>query len=155
MIEQSATIIIARSPGDVFAYMDDVSREVEWQPSLESATQDPPGPTTLGSRKHYVSRFMGRRVENTYVVVELDPGRSLVCQTEKGSTVDARSELSLEPVASGTLVTLSMRGKPGGMLRFLPTAVLEAAYREELEASLGRLKARLEEEAQGLSHGHR
>jgi len=91
MSRQSATIVIARPPDEVFAYMDDVSREVEWQPHLRSAAQDPPGPTRLGTRKRYVSRFVGRGVRNTYVVAELEPGRRIVYETEKGSAIEARS----------------------------------------------------------------
>ena len=50
--------------------MDDISREQEWQPSLRSAEQDPPGPSREGTKKRYVSEFMGRELRNTYVVTE-------------------------------------------------------------------------------------
>ena len=47
MSRQSASIMIERPPAEVFAYMDDVSREKEWQPNLRSAEQEPPGPTEV------------------------------------------------------------------------------------------------------------
>ncbi len=141
---QSASITIQRPTSEVFAYMDDISREPEWQPNLRSAKQDPPGPTRVGTRKHYASRFLGRDVENTYRVVALEPGRRVVYETEKGSAIEARSEVMFESVEAGTKVTMVLDGKTKGLLRFLPEAVLEAAYNEELRATLARLKRRLE-----------
>jgi uncharacterized membrane protein len=144
MSRQSASIEIDRPAIEVFAYMDDIHLEREWQPNLQSAEQDPPGPTTVGTRKRYVSRFLGREVENTYVVTELEPGRRVVYETERGSTLDARSEIVCEPTGTGTIVTMLIDGKPKGVLRFVPAKVLEAASRDELDATLRRLKERLE-----------
>ncbi|MDA0311295.1 MAG: SRPBCC family protein [Gemmatimonadetes bacterium] len=144
MSQQSASIIIARSPDDVFAYMDDTAREHEWQPNLKSAEQDPAGPTRVGTRKSYTNQFMGRDVENTYVVTLLEPGRRVVYETAKGSAVDARSEILCEAAVDGTKVTMSITGTPKGVLRFVPSALLEIAYREELNAALSRLKKQME-----------
>jgi hypothetical protein len=79
MIRQSATIVIRCPLAEVFADMDDVSREHEWQPNLRSAKQDPPGPTEVGTRKHYVSRFMGRDLRNIYTVTEFESGSRVRC----------------------------------------------------------------------------
>ena len=148
MSRQSASIVIRRPAAEVFAYMDDISREHEWQPNLLSAEQDPPGSSTVGTRKRYVSRFLGKEVANTYVVTELDAGRRVAYETEPGSTVDARSEMILATEGDGTRVTMFVEGKPKGVLRFVPAAMLEAAYRNELNSTLGRLKERLEENEQ-------
>ena len=144
MRRQTASILIDRAPKVVFAYMDDVTREQDWQPNLRSAAQDPPGPSRIGTRKRYVSRFMGRDIENTYRITELDPGRRVVYETDEDSAVDVRSEVVWEPRGSSTWVTMTVEGRPKGFLRFLPGKVLEAAYREEIEGSLARLKVRLE-----------
>ena len=144
MSRQSFTVMIQRSPAEVFTYMDDVSREHEWQPNLRSAEQHPPGPSTVGTRKHYVSDFMGRAIENTYVVTELEPGRRIAYQTDKDSTIDAKTEIVCEADGAGTSVTMSVEAKPKGALRFLPKAMLEAASRDEMEATMARLKVRLE-----------
>jgi uncharacterized membrane protein len=141
---QSASIVIRRPPDEVFDYMDDVSREHEWQPNLRSAEQVPQGPTAVGTRKKYISGFMGRDVRNTYVVAELDPGRRIVYQTEKGSAIEARSEVRCEPNGSGTRVTMFLEGKPKGFLKLVPQRALELAYRGELEGTLQRVKDRLE-----------
>jgi carbon monoxide dehydrogenase subunit G len=58
--------------------------------------------------------------------------------------LQARAELRWEPAGSGTRVIMSFDGKVRGPLRFVPQRILEAAYRKELEKTLGLLKARLE-----------
>lgn len=144
MSVQTASIVIHRRPRDVFAYMDDVSREHEWQPSLESAGQEPEGPTRVGTRKRYVSTFMGRRVDNTYVVVELDPGRKIVCRTTADSAADVRSEVLCEEEGGATRVTMTVDGRPRGALRMIPGKALRAVYRDQLDETLERLKRVLE-----------
>lgn len=144
MSRQSFSIVIERSPAVVFAYMDDVSREHEWQSNLRSAEQSPAGASRVGTQKRYVSAFMGRTVENTYVVTEIEPGRRIVYETDEGSTIEAESEIVCEADGAGTKVTMSVEAKPKGVLRFVPRAVLEAASREEMETTMVRLKERLE-----------
>ncbi len=144
MTGQEVSVRIERPADDVFAYLDDVSREHEWQPTLESAEKEPDGPTTVGTRKRYASRFIGRTIENTYVVTALDPGRRIVYETTDGSAIDARSEIICEPVDGGTRVTMMLEARPKGMLRLVPQSVLEAAYRDQLDQTLKRLKERLE-----------
>ncbi len=144
MSRQSASIDIKRPIAEVFAYLDDIASERVWQPNLRVAEQEPPGPTVVGTRKRYVSQFLGREVDNTYEVTELDPGRRVVYETQRGSSIEARSEILCEPTDTGTRVTMFITGKPKGVLRFIPAKLLEAAYREELSATLSRLKATME-----------
>lgn len=144
MPRYSTSVLIRRTPADVYAYMDDVTREREWQPNLESAEQDPAGPTRVGTRKRYVSHFMGRRVENTYQVVELAPARRLVQETLPGSSARVRSEIRWSAVPGGTEVTLTVDATPTGLMKLLPSGLLEAATRKEMADSLARLRRILE-----------
>lgn len=138
------SIVIRRTPADVYAYMDDVSREKEWQPNLVSAQQDPVGPTRVGTTKRYVSEFLGRRVENTYRILEMDPAHRVVQETLPGSSASIRSEVRWEPVPEGTRVTLAVDATPKGLMRLLPSALVESTTKKELSASLARLKRILE-----------
>lgn len=144
MPKHEESIEIQRPLEEVYAYMGDVSREHEWQPQLLEAEQMPAGPTAIGSKRRYVSEFMGKRLENTYSVIELEPGRRIVCETDPGSAVSARTVIRWDPSADGTRVTMSIEGKAGGLLRFVPPKLIEATFRSEVQAALGRLKARLE-----------
>ena len=141
---QTVSIVIDRTPVEVFYFMDDIAREPEWQPSLKMAEQEPPGPSRVGTTKRYVSEFMGREIENTYVVREVEPGRHLVYETTPDSAVDARTEIEWTPEGMGTRVTMTLEGSPKGFMKLVPTRVLEAAYQKELSAALSRLKERIE-----------
>ncbi|MBT8336150.1 MAG: SRPBCC family protein [Gemmatimonadetes bacterium] len=143
--EQSITI--HRPPDIVFRYMDDITREREWQPSLRKASQEPTGPTRVGTRKRYVSEFLGRRVENTYLAVEVDPGRRVRYESTRYSSVDATMELTWTPAPEGTHVSLRVEGRPKGVLRFIPKAVLQEAWQSQLRTTLDRLKECLERDS--------
>ena len=139
-------VVIASPISRVFTYMDDVSREREWQPSIVEAYKDPPGETALGTRKRYMSEFMGRRMENTYVTTLFEPNQRVSYETTPDSVLRAKVELSFEPVGAGTKVTMAFRGKLTGPLRFIPQSVLEGVYHKELKSTLALLKQRLEGE---------
>ena len=124
--------------------MNDVSLEPEWQPALREASQDPPGPTRVGTERSYVSSFMGRPVKNTYVVTEYDEDRRVVMSTTDASTLRVTTELSWEPTPEGTRVSMTVDGAPKGALKLIPAKVLEAKFEEELADALARLKERLE-----------
>jgi uncharacterized membrane protein len=144
MSRHSSTVIIRRPLAEVYAYMDDVAREREWQPALRSAAKDPPGATRVGTRKIYESEFLGRRVKNIYQVLEMEPGRRVVQQTIGGSSARIWSEVLWTEHPEGTAVTLTVEAEPQGLLRLIPRHFLESATRSELEGSLRALKRALE-----------
>jgi len=124
--------------------MDDVSREREWQPSIVEAHKDPPGETAVGTRKRYVSEFMGRRIQNTYVTTLFEPNQRVSYESTPDSVLRAKVEFRFEPQGDGTKVTMAFTGKVTGPLRFMPEGVLEPIYQKELKSALALLKQRLE-----------
>ena len=137
-------VLIACPVSQVFSYMDDVAREPEWQPGIVEAHKDPPGDTTVGTRKRYVSEFMGKRMENTYVTTRFEPNVRVSYETTTGSVLQAKVQLRFEEVGEGTRVTMGVTGKATGVLRFVPKSVLEGVFQKELESSLSLLKKKLE-----------
>ncbi len=144
MARHEQSVIIRRPVADVFAYMDDITRETEWQSQLVEAEQTPAGPTAVGTRKRYVSQFLGKRLENTYVVKVYERNRRLVAESTPDSVLSATSDLRWEEVPEGTRVTMALEGKASGPLRFIPAAMLEATFEKEVGTTLARLKDRLE-----------
>ncbi len=144
MPRHEQSIVIRRTITDVFDFMDDTSREMEWQSQLIEAEQSPPGKTAIGTRKRYVSQFVGKRLENTYVVKVYEPNRRVVCETTRDSVLHATSDLRWEEVAGGTRVTMSLDGTTSGALRFVPAKMLEATFQKEVDTTLERLKKVLE-----------
>lgn len=137
-------VVIRRPVSDVFAYMDDVTREREWQPGIREAWKEPEGPTAVGTQKHYVSEFMGRRIQNTYVTRVFERDRHVVYETSRESVLQAKAELRWEAMGEETRVSMAFEGKVAGPLSLVPQRMLERMYRGELEKSLGLLKSRLE-----------
>jgi carbon monoxide dehydrogenase subunit G len=143
-VEYRHKVFIACPVSRVFAYMDDVEREPEWQPGIKRASKDPPGPTAVGTRKRYTSEFMGNRIVNTYVTKVFEPDQLVTYETTKDSVLQARVDLTFKTVDAGTEVTMAVRGKATGVLRFVPKTLMEGVFRKELETSLGLLKSKLE-----------
>lgn len=137
--------VVVNAPVDrVFNYMDDVAREKEWQPGIQEAYKEPAGETSVGTRKRYISEFMGKRIENTYVTKLFELNQRVTYESTPDSVIRATVDLRFESMDGKTKVTMAVQGKPTGVLRFIPQGVLESAFRKELEGSLGLLKDRLE-----------
>ena len=69
------SVEIARSPQEVFAYLDDLSRHGEWQTQIESVEVLTEGPTRVGTRAVDTRRVPGGRQKITYEITEHDPPR--------------------------------------------------------------------------------
>ena len=146
MPSHEATIFIGRPLADVFAYMNDISRERDWQPNLLEAEQDPPGPTRAGSRRRYVSEFLGKRLVNTYVVKVYEAERRITYESTPDSVLQATTDIQWEEVEGGTTVTMALEGSPSGALKFVPRRMLEAAFDNAVSTALARVKQHLEAE---------
>ena len=144
MLEYEESIVIQRPVKDVFSYMQDIEREHEWQPNLREAEQDPPGEPQVGTKRRYVSEFMGVRFENRYVYTVYEPNRRVAYETAPDSDTAAEGEVTWEPVEGGTRVTMRAGADLGGMMGFVPKRLMAKVARKELADTLARLKALLE-----------
>jgi len=144
MLEYESSITINRPVEEVFAYMQDTEREHEWQPNLREAEQSPAGEQGVGTRRRYVSEFMGKRFENIYVNTIYEANRRVAYRSAPDSDTEAEGELTWEAVADGTRVTMRVAVQVGGMLRFVPKTLIVSLGTKELEDALARVKARLE-----------
>lgn len=144
MLRYESSIIIDCPVDKVFEYMQDIDREREWQPNLREAEQSPQGEPGVGTRRRYVSEFIGKRFENVYVNTIYEPGRRVAYKSAPESDTQAEGEVTWEAVDSGTRVTMRVAVEVGGLLRFVPKKLITSACRKELDDALARLKARLE-----------
>ncbi len=147
MLEYQCSTTIARPVEEVFEYMQDISREYEWQPNLREAEQTPAGEPGVGTRRRYVSEFMGKRFENVYVNTVYEPNRKVAYRSAPESDTQAEGEITWEAVANSTRVTMRLKAEVSGLLRFVPRALITSVGKKELEESLARVKARLESSA--------
>ncbi len=146
MLEYESSATIARPPAEVFEYMQDLEREYEWQPNLREAEQTPEGEPGVGTRRRYVSEFMGKRFENVYVNTVYEPNRRVAYKSAPESDTQAEGEITWEAVEGGTRVTMRFKAEVSGLLRFVPKALVASVAQKELGDALARVKARLEKD---------
>jgi uncharacterized membrane protein len=144
VLRYESSIIIDCPVDRVFEYMQDIDREREWQPNLREARQSPGGEPGVGTRRRYVSEFVGKRFENVYVNAVYEPNRRVAYKSAPESDTQAEGEVIWEAVDGRTRVTMRVAVQVGGLLRFVPKKLIASAGKKELDDALARLKARLE-----------
>ncbi len=144
MIKYEYSVVIGRPVEAVFAYMQDIEREREWQPNLREASQTPQGGAGVGTERRYVSEFLGKRFENVYVNTVYEANRRVAYESTPASDTQASGEILWETVDGGTQVTMRVEAKVGGALRFVPKALILKVGEKELADALARAKRILE-----------
>jgi carbon monoxide dehydrogenase subunit G len=64
------TVVLPRSPEEVFDYLADFSTTAEWDPGIVSASRTDGGPIGVGSTFDLVSNFRGRKIPVKYEITE-------------------------------------------------------------------------------------
>jgi uncharacterized membrane protein len=143
-VDVVSEVLIDRPCGEVAEYVADPSHAPNWYVNIDSVEWRTERPLAVGSRVAFVARFLGRRLEYTYEIVEFEPGRRLVMRTAEGP-FPMETTYTWQPHSSGgCLMELRNRGEPAGFARIGATA-LAAAMRRANRKDLVRLKALLEQ----------
>ena len=141
-----ASTDIDRAPREVFDYVADPARLPDWQPSVASASFDPPGAAPgVGVHGHEVRSVPGGARTFRWEVTDCQPGRSWSVQGVDG-VVRAHVTLSFAPLRAGTRTRVDyciwFEGR--GLGRVIRLLAVHGA-RGEVPASLALLKQRLEQ----------
>lgn len=143
-VEES--LVIERSPEDVFAFFDDRANDQRWLSSVtESQWLDPQETTRVGRRGRSVMDVMGRR-EFADVVTRYVPGRMVEHRQVSGPIV-MDTACFAEPHGTGCRVTITYEPKrfPGGPIGWLAAPFALKRVRRMYRGDLARLKEVLEE----------
>jgi hypothetical protein len=136
-------IVIERTPTEVAAFAREPDNVPKWYVNIKSAEWKTPPPLTVGSRVAFVAQFLGRRLEYTYEIAELDPEKRLVMRTSEGP-FPMETTYTWEPTADGgTRMTLRNRGEPSGFSKLL-APLMASAMRRATRKDLAKLKSILE-----------
>jgi hypothetical protein len=132
-------IDIARSPGDVFDYCTDLTREPEWNPKakrVEKVTDEPIG---LGTR--YEAEFL----QGSPMAIELVRFDRPVAWESVGRSrrLDAKGEGRVSATEAGARLVMRMELQPKGTLRLLLPVLGRFMHRQE-ERNLAAIKEALE-----------
>jgi uncharacterized membrane protein len=145
-VEES--ILIDRSPQDVFAFFDERANDRRWMASIiESEWLDEAAPTGLGRRGRMLMEAMGKR-EFADEVTRYEPGRLVAHRSESGPMV-IHTACIVRPVGGVSRVTVSYEAEslPGGIIGRILEPLTSRIVRRNYRADLRRLKALLETKA--------
>lgn len=143
-VDVKTEIIIDRHIDEVAAYGADPSNAPEWYANIDSVDWHTPPPAGVGSQVTFVARFLGRRLQYTYELVELVPGERLVMRTAEGP-FPMETTYTWAPAGTGsTRMTLRNRGEPAGFSKLI-AAFIGPAMRRANRKDLAKIKAILEE----------
>jgi len=136
-------VVIARPRPVVSALAADPDHAPAWYEYIKTVEWKTPRPLAVGSQAAFVARFLGRRLEYTYEVVEWVPNERFVMRTADGP-FPMETTYEWEDAAGGaTRMTLRNRGTPIGFSRWL-APVMGMAVRRANRKDLAASKAALE-----------
>ena len=139
------TVEIAKSPPEVFAYLDALTRHGEWQEQIENVELLTEGPTRVGSRAVDTRRVPGGRRRITYEITEHDPPRKAAFRGLDGP-IRPEGLVTVEPLDDGrrSRVTLELDLVGHGLMGKLVAPLARRDARKQVPKDQARLKERLE-----------
>jgi uncharacterized membrane protein len=142
-VDVTTEIVIDRPIAEVSAYATDQSNAPAWYDNIDAVDWKTAPPARVGSQVAFVARFLGRRLEYTYELVDLVPGERLVMRTRQGP-FPMETTYTWAPIADGsTRMTLRNRGEPAGFSKLI-APLMTPAMRRANRKDLAKLKSILE-----------
>jgi uncharacterized membrane protein len=148
-VEES--IIINRSPEDVFAFLAVRKNDPVWMAAvvesewLEPAAGDTDAPIGIGRRGRMVMKNMGRRLEYVDEVTDYEPGKRIAHRTVEGP-IELYTACLTQPADEGCRATVVAETDSfvGGPLGWLGNQIVARLVRRGFRADLANLKDLLE-----------
>jgi uncharacterized membrane protein len=146
-VDVQTEIVIDRPLDEVAAYATDPANAPEWYANIDSVEWKTPPPAALGTQVAFVARFLGRRLEYTYELTELEPRKHLVMRTAQGPFPMETTYTWSFAGPAATRMTLRNRGEPAGFSKLvapLMAPMMRRANRKDLVRIKELLEARLD-----------
>jgi uncharacterized protein YndB with AHSA1/START domain len=144
MTKITSSIEIARSPEDVFTYLDELDRHSEWSTGIISSKRDTPAPTQVGSRATDLRKTPMGKQSITYEITEHDPPRRAVFKGVNGP-IRPLGVVTVEPAGDNrSRMTIELELLGHGMLGKLLAPLAMSDARKRVPQDQQRIKERLE-----------
>jgi uncharacterized membrane protein len=140
-LKTEVSVTINRPPAGVFAVLADVPHQPDWSKGVRKVRDVSEDPVRLGTTWTQINPLMGKEIEAHATVNVYEADRKLGFAIDK--PFPAHGLFLLEPSGSGTKLTFSMEGEPGGFFG-VAAPLLKKALTDSMSGDLGNLKARLE-----------
>jgi uncharacterized membrane protein len=141
-VDVTTAVDIDRPVEEVAAYAADPDNAPTWYDNIESVHWCTAPPVQVGSVVAFTARFLGRRLDYDYEVVELVPGERLVMRTAQGP-FPMETTYTWSSSGAGTRMVLRNRGEPAGFSKVL-APLMAPAMRRANRKDLAELKRILE-----------
>jgi carbon monoxide dehydrogenase subunit G len=142
MAQASNSIDIARSPGEVYAFLADGLNNPRWRPAVKSIRLASGRTGELGAVYHQVLTGPGGgKVAGDYRIAEAIPGRKIRFEVVAGPARPV-GVFEVEPTGTGSRVRFSLSLQPKGLMRLMG-GMIQKTMESEV-ANLANLKAFLE-----------
>ncbi len=138
--------VIDRPRSEVASYAADPTHAPQWYANIDSVRWRTQPPVGVGSRMTFVARFLGRRLEYTYEIVDFVPGERLVMRTAQGPFAMETTYTWTDADPGKTRMTLRNRGEPSGFAS-IAAPMMSQAMRRANTKDLASLKKLLERRA--------
>jgi uncharacterized membrane protein len=146
-IEERRKIYINSPPEKVFTYMSDLENLVDWSNAVISARNISEGAVQVGTRVQSTIRFLGRKSEMTFVVIECKPNCDFTIKSISG-IAPCLFYYRFEPVKDGgTVVSMEVMIQIMEGCLAHPEEVVTNTVRRQLEFDLWTLRDMLEASA--------
>lgn len=136
------SVEIARPVEQVFAYTSDPENDPAWAGAKTDVRRISEGPTVTGSSHRETVSFLGRRIDHTVEVADLEPNTSITWRDEQGPA-PGTVVYAYERVGDGTRFTLRLDVGLDGLLA-LAEPLVKRAGDQQVHDDLTALKAVLE-----------
>ncbi len=136
------SVDIARPVERVFAYTSDPENDPAWAGAKSQVRRLSAGPTVVGSRHRERVSFMGRRIDHSVEVVDLQPNASITWRDDDGPA-PGTIVYGYRAVGDGTCFTLRLDVELGGALALAEPLVRRTAD-QQVQADLAALRRVLE-----------
>jgi carbon monoxide dehydrogenase subunit G len=133
---------IKRPIQEVWDLVSDPVRALEWvSAAVERELAMPEAAPEKGTVSRHVDKFLGRRVNSTWEIVQYEPPLSLKARTI-AAPVSMEYEYKLDEQEAGTSVELTIAAEPGlgGLFGKLADALVVQMARRSIQSDLTNLK---------------
>ena len=132
------------SPREVWDIISDYDSAPAWVPNLVSVSPLTSGPLTVGSRFAQLMHVMGREMELTITITELDPPVRIAYSGE-GKSVKITGRSTISETSNGCALSSDWSIELSGMMR-LSTPLAVAWTRDNLKQTMKALADRLSQQ---------
>lgn len=144
MLRVETSVRINRPSDEVFDFISNFENNPLWQSGQVEARFTSEGPLRVGSTYNQVAKFLGRRIESTFEVLEYEPGRKVKAASTSGSFPITFTRM-VEARDGGAEVSAVVEGDASGFFK-LAEPLLARMVQRSVDADYRNLKQILEGE---------